>query len=82
MTLASAASAGTAAADGKGCFKVKKSQVANLKIVQGVTALCDSASDTDKCLEDNMEVNRNAAGAVDVIKAASANASCTAVLGG
>ena len=72
----SAAVSGTAATDGTGCVKVKKSQVASLKIIGGNLTVCDS---TSKCIDGNLEVV--VAGVAVVAKeTASANSNCTAVL--
>ena len=68
----------TAAADGKGCVKVKKSQLAKLKIEKGTTlatAVCDNAEASNKCAEGNLQVKASGDEAVS-----DADANCTAEL--
>ena len=65
-------------ANGMGCVKVKKSQLANLKIVTGATppvTVCDNADVAKKCAEGNLQVK--AAGAE---AASSADENCKAEL--
>ena len=66
-----------AAANGSGCVKVKKSQMANLKIEKGspATVVCDNADANNKCAEGNLLVK--AAGDEAV---ADADANCNAAL--
>ena len=74
----------SASASGLGCVKVKKSEVAKLKITKGDDVVCNNkdADTANNCVADNLEIKAKAddANAAEAVKAASANAKCTAVL--